>query len=63
MATVLGVFKVAQNCFLQKHLTKYTAQMTLFLIFKETAVAKRACAPIESRLSTEIVWVRHKLGC
>ena len=43
MATVLGVFKVAQNSiFLQKPLTKDTAQMALFLVFYESATAKRA---------------------
>ena len=43
MATVLGLFKVAQNSFfLQKHLTKDTAQMALFLVFHESATAKIA---------------------
>ena len=41
MAIVLGVFKVAQNSFfLQKPLTKDTAQMALFLVFNESATAK-----------------------
>ena len=35
MATVLGVFKVAQSIFLQKPLTKDTAQIALFLVFHE----------------------------
>ena len=43
MATVLGVFKVAQNAFfLQKPLTKDTAQMALFLVCNESATAKIA---------------------
>ena len=42
MATVLGVFKVAQNVFLQKTLTKDTAQMALFLVFNESANTKTA---------------------
>ena len=35
MATVLDVFKVAQIIFLQKPLTKNTAQIALFLVFNE----------------------------
>ena len=42
MATVLGVFKVAQSLFLQKLLTKDTEQMALFLVFNESATAKIA---------------------
>ena len=43
MATVLGIFKVAQNSFfLQKPLTKDTAQMTIFFVFNEIATAKIA---------------------
>ena len=43
MATVLGVYKVAQNSFfLQKPLTKDTEQMALFLVFNESATAKIA---------------------
>ena len=42
MATVLGVFKVAENSFSPKPLTKDTAQMTLFLVFNESATAKIA---------------------
>ena len=42
MATVLGVFKVAQNFLLQKPLTKDTAQMTLFSVFNASATAKMA---------------------
>ena len=43
MATVLGVFKVAQNFFfLQKPLTNDTAQMALFLVLNESATAKIA---------------------
>ena len=45
MATVLGVFKVAQIFFLQKPLTKDTAQMALFLIFNESTTAKIALCP------------------
>ena len=42
MATVLGVFKVAQSIFLQKPLIKDTAQMALFFVFNESATAKIA---------------------
>ena len=42
MATVLGGFKVAQNSFLQKPLTKDAAQMALCLVFSESATAKTA---------------------
>ena len=40
MVTLLGVFKVAQNSFLQKLLTKDSAQMALFLVFNEGIKAK-----------------------
>ena len=40
MANVLGVFKVAQNFFLQKPLTKDTAQIALFLEFNEGTNSK-----------------------
>ena len=63
MAAVLGVLKVAQNSvFLEKPLTKDTAQMALCLVCNESAKAKLLCALISSRLSTEILWVGHKLG-
>ena len=43
MATVLGVFKMAQTLsFYKKPLTKDTAQMSLFLVFNESATAKIA---------------------
>ena len=42
MATVLGVFKVAQNIFSTKPLTKDAAPMAIFLIFNESATAKIA---------------------
>ena len=42
MATVFGVFKVAQNSFLQKPLTKDTTQMALFLVYNGSATAKIA---------------------
>ena len=42
MAAILGVFQVAQIFFLQKPLTKDTAQMALFLVFNENATAKIA---------------------
>ena len=42
MATVLGVFKVAQTLFSTKPLTKDTAQMALFLVCNESATAKIA---------------------
>ena len=35
-------FKVAQKYFLQKPLTKDTAQMALFLVFNEIAITKIA---------------------
>ena len=42
MATVLGVFKVAQKSFfLQKPLIKDTAQIALFLVFNEGTNVKR----------------------
>ena len=57
MATVLGVFKVAQNSFLlQKPLTKDTAQMPLFLVFNESATAKIAlCTYLEPTLNGNLV--------
>ena len=42
MATVLSVFKVAQTLFLQKPLTKYTAQVALFLVFNGSETAKKS---------------------
>ena len=43
MATVLGVFKVAQNSFfLQKPVTKDNAQIASFLVINESATAKIA---------------------
>ena len=39
-------FKVAQNSFVQKPLTKDTAQMALFLVLNESATAKIALWPI-----------------
>ena len=57
MATVLGVFKVAQNSFLQK-LTKDTAQMVSFLVFNESATAKIAlCTYLKPTLNG------HYVGC
>ena len=42
MATLLDVFKVAQNSFLQKRLNKDRAQIPLFSVFNESATAKIA---------------------
>ena len=56
MATVLGVFKVAQNSFLQKPLTKDTAQMALFLVFNERATATTAlCTYLKPTLNGNFV--------
>ena len=57
MATALGVFKVAQNSFfLQKPLTKVTAQMALFLVFNESATDKIAfCAYLKQTLNGNFV--------
>ena len=57
MATVLGVFKVAQNSFfLQKSLTKDTTQMALFLVFNENAKAKIAlCTYLKLTLNGNFV--------
>ena len=63
MATVLGVFKVAQNFFLQKPLTKDTAQMSLFLVFNESATAKIAlCTYLKPTLNGNFVgWAEIRL--
>ena len=42
MATVLGVLRWLKTLFLQKPLTKVTAQMALFLVFNESATDKIA---------------------
>ena len=43
MPTVLGVFKVAEiSFFLQKPLTKDTAQMALILVFNGSPTAKKS---------------------
>ena len=56
MATVLGVFKVAQNFFLQKPLTKDTAQMALLLAFNESNTAKIAlCTHLKPALNGNFV--------
>ena len=56
MATVLGVFKVAQNFFLQKPLTKDTAQMALILVINESATAKIAfCTYLKPTLNRNFV--------
>ena len=57
MATVLGVFKVAQNSiFLQKPLTKDTAQTALFLVIYESATAKIAlCSYLKPTLNGNFV--------
>ena len=62
METVLGVFKVAQNSFSTKPLTKDTAQMALFLVFNESATAKIALCTYLKPTLNEILWVGHKLG-
>ena len=56
MATVLGVFKVAQNYFSTKPLTKDTAQLALFLVFNESATAKIAlCSYLRTTLNENYV--------
>ena len=56
MATVLGGFKVAQNSFLLKPLTKDTAQMALFLVLNESATAKIAlCTNLKPTLDGNFV--------
>ena len=56
MATVLGVFKVAQNSFQQKPLTKDTAQIALLLVFNESATAKMAlCTYLKPNLNGNFV--------
>ena len=57
MATILGVFNVAQNSFfLQKPLTKDTAQMALFLVFNESATVKLAlCTYLKLTLNGNFV--------
>ena len=62
MATVLGVFNVAQNFFLQKPLTKDTTQMALFLVFNESTTAKIAlCTYLKPTFNGNFVdWL--KLG-
>ena len=60
MATVLIVFKVAQNSsFLQKPVTEDTAQIALFLVFNESATAKIAlCTYLKPTLNGNFVgWV------
>ena len=55
MAT-FGCFKVAQNSFLQKPLTKDTAQMALCLVFNESATAKIAlCTYLKPILNGNLV--------
>ena len=56
MATVLGVFKVVQKFFLQKPLTKDTAQIAIFLVFYESATAKIAlCTYLNMTLNGNFV--------
>ena len=57
MATVLGVFKVAQNSFfLQRPLTTDIAQMALFSVFNESSTAKIAlCANLKPTLNKNFV--------
>ena len=57
MATVLGVFKVAQNSsFYKKPLTKDTAQMAKFLVINESATAKTAvCTYLKPTLNGNFV--------
>ena len=42
MSTVLSVLRWLKRLFRQKPLTKDTAQMTLFLVFKESETAEKA---------------------
>ena len=59
MATVLSVFKVAQKSFLQKPITKDTAQMALFLVFNESANTKIAfCTYVKLTLNGNYVGCR-----
>ena len=61
MATVLSVFKVAQKSFLQKPLTKDTAQMALFLVFNDIANTKIAfCTYLNLTFNGN--YFGHKLG-
>ena len=57
MATVLGVFKVAENSvFLRKPLTKDTAQMALYLVCNESVTAKIAlCSSLRMNLNGNFV--------
>ena len=56
MATVLGVLRWLKLFFLQKALTKNTAQMALFLVFNESATAKIAlCSYLKLTLNGNVV--------
>ena len=56
MATVLGVLRWLKTFFLQKPLTKDTAQMALFLVFNESATAKIAlCTYLKPTLNGNFV--------
>ena len=61
MATVLDGFLRWLKLFSTKPLTKDTAQMALFWYLMKVQQLKELCAPIKSRLSTEILWVGQKL--
>ena len=62
MATVLGVLWWLKTLFLQKPLSKDTAQIALFLVFNESATAKIAlCTYLKPTLNGNFVgW--DKLG-
>ena len=56
MATALGVLRWLKGLFLQKPLTKDTAQMALLLVFTESATAKIAlCFYLKSTLNENFV--------
>ena len=56
MATVLGVFKVAQTLFSTKNSSQDTTQMALFLVFNESATVKIAlCTYIKPILNGNVV--------
>ena len=56
MATIVGVFKVAQSSFQEKPLTEDTAQLALFLVINESATAKTAvCTYLKPTLNGNFV--------
>ena len=64
MATILGGFKGGSKLFfLQKPLTKDTAQMALFLVFNESTTAKTAlCTYLKPTLNGNFVgWAKIRV--